>query len=243
MSTSVNPNLPSISVAFLEDDLIFAGHISRELEELHYAVTHFRTGQACLFDLMTNDYDVCLLDWNLPDIPGTEVMARLRKIGRIPPTIFITGHDSEEDVSAVLLSGADDYIIKPVVVGVLHARIQALVRRARAAKTPLEKESLGHLTVDYQNKVILSHGEVVALTGSESLLAFYLFMHRGNIVMRQDLYKLLGLGEVAVDTRRLDVHISHLRGKLSLNATTGWKLTSIYQRGYRLEYLEGAKQP
>jgi DNA-binding response OmpR family regulator len=62
-------------------------------------------------------------------------------------------------------------------------------------------------------------------------------MHRGQIITREHLYELLGIDKVAVDTRRLDVHISHLRSKLALNAMHGWKLSSIYQRGYRLEYL------
>jgi two-component system, OmpR family, response regulator RegX3 len=240
MPNNAHSSASAIKIAFLEDDQLFAANICRELNARNYVVTHFSTGQSCLSHLVIHDHDVCLFDWNLPDMPGTEVLERLKKIKRMPPVIFMTGNDAENDVAKVLLAGADDYIIKPPVISVLHARIQALLRRTRIHEQPVHKESLGHLVIDYYNKVILRNGKPVSLTGSEAILAFDLFMHRGQIVTRQHLYALLGIDEVAVDTRRLDVHISHLRSKLALNAMNGWKLTSIYQRGYRLEYLYGA---
>lgn len=228
----------AVKIAFLEDDAAFAADICRELEARHYTVTHFATGQACLSHLVNHDHDVCLFDWNLPDMAGTEVMERLKKINRMPPVIFMTGNDAEDDVAQVLMAGADDYIIKPPMMSVLHARIQALLRRLKQREQPVQKEEIGHLGIDYGNKVILRNGAPVALTGTEAILAFDLFMQRGRVVTRQHLYALLGIEDVAIDTRRLDVHISHLRRKLGLNAANGWKLTSIYQRGYRLEFLE-----
>ncbi len=238
MSTPAISPESAVHIVFLEDDLDFAANICRELEARHYKVTHFTTGQACLSHLVDHDHDVCLFDWNVPDMAGTEVMRLLKKINRMPPVIFMTGNDAEDDVAQVLMAGADDYIIKPPVISVLHARIQALLRRFRQREQPLQKEEIGHLGIDYNNKVILRNGRPVALTGTEAILAFDLFMQRGRVVTRQHLYGLLGIEDVAVDTRRLDVHISHLRSKLALNAANGWKLTSIYQRGYRLEFLE-----
>ena len=242
MSTDTFSTDPAVKIAFLEDDPVFAADICRELEARHYKVTHFATGQACLSHLVNHDHDVCLFDWNLPDMAGTEVMERLTKFNRMPPVIFMTGNDAEDDVAQVLMAGADDYIIKPPVIGVLHARIQALLRRVKQRELPVQKEELGHLGIDYNNKVILLNGVPVPLTGTEAILAFDLFMQRGRVVTRQHLYGLLGIEEVAIDTRRLDVHISHLRRKLALNTVNGWKLTSIYQRGYRLEFLEGANK-
>lgn len=240
----MSPHTPSsdsaINIAFLEDDPVFAANICRELEARHYRVTHFETGHACLSHLVNHHHDVCLFDWHLPDMAGTEVMERLKKINRMPPVIFMTGNDAEHDVAQVLMAGADDYIIKPPVMAVLHARIQALLRRLKQREQPVQKEQIGHLSIDYSNKVILLDDTPVALTGTEAILAFDLFMQRGRVVSRQHLYGLLGIEDVAIDTRRLDVHISHLRSKLALNAANGWRLTSIYQRGYRLEFLEGA---
>lgn len=242
MSAHITSSDSAVNIAFLEDDPVFAADICRELEARHYQVTHFATGHACLSHLAHHHYDVCLFDWHLPDMAGTEVMERLKRINRMPPVIFMAGNDAEDDVAQVLMSGADDYIIKPPTVSVLHARIQALLRRLKQREQPVRKEQIGQLSIDYSNKVILLNGAPVALTGTEAILAFDLFMQRGRIVSRQHLYGLLGIEDVAIDTRRLDVHISHLRSKLALNAANGWRLTSIYQRGYRLEFLEGAQK-
>jgi len=242
MFTQNDPQMAPAKIVFLDDDDLFAERICRELRALKYEVTHFNSGQACLSHLVLHKPDICLFDWSLPDLTGPEVMVRLNKVGRMPPVIFMTGRDSEQDVTQVLLAGADDYIIKPPAIGVLHARIQALLRRITSRSQPVHKETLGQLVIDYRNKVILRNGQPVSLTGSETILAFDLFMNRGQIITREHLYVLLGIDKVAIDTRRLDVHISHLRGKLALNAMHGWKLSSIYQRGYRLEFLyEGTK--
>jgi two-component system response regulator RegX3 len=226
-----------IKIVLLEDDLGFAANLSRELEFLRYEVTHFKTGQSCLQHLANHQHDICLFDWNLPDMPGPQVMERLKKIGRMLPVIFITGNDSEHDITDVLLAGADDYIIKPPVISVLNARIQAILRRHTARATPIYKETLSSLSIDYRHKVITRNGVLVPLTGSEILLAFHFFLHRGQIVSRHQLYEILGIDSIAIDTRRLDVHLSNLRRKLLLNVMNGWRLTSIYQRGYRLELL------
>jgi DNA-binding response OmpR family regulator len=119
----------------------------------------------------------------------------------------------------------------------LNARIQAILRRHTARATPIYKETLGSLSIDYRHKVITRNGVLVPLTGSEILLAFHFFLHRGQIVSRHQLYEILGIDSIAIDTRRLDVHLSNLRRKLLLNVMNGWRLTSIYQRGYRLELL------
>lgn len=230
---------PSAKIAFLEDDAAFAEQVGHELAQLGYDVSHFSSGNACLSHLMDHEPDVCLFDWHLPDMTGPNVMALLRQVNRLPPVIFMTGNDAEQDVAQALLAGADDYIVKPPVVSVLHARIQALLRRSQRVDKLPPKEQLGHLSIDHKNKVVLRNGAPVPLTGTETLLAFELFMQRGRIVTRQQLNQLLGIDDVAIQTRRLDVHISHLRSKLALNATHGWKLSSVYQRGYRLEFLWG----
>ncbi len=225
------------TVAFLEDDLEFSQYIENQLKYFNYDVTHFSHGRQCMSMLVVKDFDICLFDYHLPDISGLDVLERLKKIKRLPPVIFMTGNDSEDEVTRVLMAGADDYIVKPTGIAVLNARMQSLLRRSKSKELPVHKEKLGNLIIDYTNKVILRNGQPVALTGTETILAFDFFMHRGQIVTRNHLYELLGVDALAFDTRRLDVHISHLRSKLFLNSQNGWKLTSVYQRGYRLEYL------
>jgi DNA-binding response OmpR family regulator len=224
-------------LALLEDDLMFAASARDWLENVGYKVTHFATGQDCLSGLSDEDFDVCIFDWQLPDIDGPSVMAQLQKNKRMPPVIFLTAVDNSESVSQVLLAGADDYVIKPPVFMVLHARVQALLRRVALKDEMPDVEVLGQLTIDYQKKTVLRNGSVVALTGVESILAFHLLSLRGQLISRARLYKVMGVDQYAVDTRRLDVHISRLRSKLGLTVEHGWRLASVHLQGYRLESL------
>jgi two-component system response regulator RegX3 len=232
-------NLPVARIAFLEDDEAFAANICKLLKANNYEVTHFSTGYACLQSLKVQKYDIGLFDWYLPDIDAPVVMSRLKTIGKLPPIIFLTSYDNEINVTQAFMDGADDYVVKLTSTAVLIARINALLRRLKNSKKTTQKEILGHIEIDYQHKIIYYQGTPVGLTGTETLLAFELLYCRGQIVSRQNLNEIIGLKEFAVDTRRLDVHLSHLRKKLGLQMENGWKLTSVYQRGYRLEYFDG----
>lgn len=230
-------NRATYKIAILEDDADFAQDIIQKLIDLNYCPVHFLTGHSCLECLAIEDFDICLFDWNLPDIPGIEVMKRLRSTGRMPPVIFITGNDTESAVTEVLLSGADDYIVKPPAVRILDARIKSILRRIHHSNNSIEFEKIGDFHIDYVKKIIKKGSQIIELTGSENLLAIELFARRGQILERKQLYSLLGTDNLAVDTRRLDVHLSNLRKKLGLNHESGFKLSSIYQKGYRFDYL------
>jgi DNA-binding response OmpR family regulator len=222
----------------LEDDGMFATTACDWLQGAGYQVTHFATGQACLSGLSEQDFDVCVFDWQLPDIDGPSVMARLQQHKRMPPVIFLTAVDDSEAVAQVLMAGADDYVIKPPAFTVLHARIQAVLRRSVRKEALTAVESLGELTIDHPKKTVLRLGAVVPLTATESDLAFHLLSRRGELVSRAQLYRVMGVDQYAVDTRRLDVHISRLRSKLGLTVEHGWRLASVHLQGYRLEFLQ-----
>ncbi len=92
----------------------------------------FRSGRECIRALSDERYDLCLFDWMLPDISGPDVMACLKLKGTLPPVLFLTGRDAEEDVVQVIQAGADDYMVKPPSRSVLIARIHAVARRCSA---------------------------------------------------------------------------------------------------------------
>lgn len=239
MTVMLTRPLNALHIVLMDDDLHFISPIKQELENLDFQVTLFLKGQECIDYLSKSHCDICIFDWNLPDINGDQVMKSLKSIGQMPPVIFLTGNDSEAAITDILLAGADDYIVKPPSIPVLNARIRALVRRTTLGIETLNQEHIGEFFLDYSNPRILKNDQFIALTHIEMTLALALFKHRGQIVSRTLLYQLLGIHEVAVDTRRLDVHISHIRKKLALSSMNGWRISSVYQRGYRLEYLEG----
>lgn len=227
----------NIRIALLEDDLACASATIEWLSNAGYQVRHFSTGQACIEAFAHENFDLCLLDWQLPDMDGPQVMSTLQSKQQLPPVIFLTGLDSPEHITQVLQAGADDYVVKPPVFSVLHARIHALLRRSPHHAITVEQETLGELEVNYKTRVVHRNKAAVALTSKQTALAFHLFSRRGQLVSRKQLYHVLGVNDMLIDTRRLDVHISNLRRHLGLTAELGWKLASIHQQGYRLDFL------
>lgn len=168
---------------------------------------------------------------------GPEVMASLKLKGNIPPVIFLTGRDAEEDIVQVMNAGADDFIVKPPNISVLNARINALYRRANPNKSQVESIDFGHLMVDYVKRKFIINSQAVKLTEKESELALYFFTNIDVLLSRGHLTKVVWGTTPEIDTRTIDVHVSHLRNKLNLLPQFGWRLISVYQQGYRLERL------
>lgn len=120
-----------MNIAFLEDNLDFAQDIIVALTNAGHQVRHFLSGRKCLKVVSSERFDLCILDWQIPDMSGAEVLASLKLKGNVPPVIFLTGRDAEEDIVKVMDAGADDYIVKPPNLNVLVARVNAHLRRSQ----------------------------------------------------------------------------------------------------------------
>ena len=227
-----------MKIAFLEDNIAFAQQIVATLEAAGHEVQHFASGRLCLNAVTSNQFDLCLFDWEVPDMSGPEVLASLKLKGQFPPTIFMTGRDAEEDVVRMIEAGADDYIVKPPNASVLIARVNALYRRVHASENQEPIVTYGNLTVDFDKRRFDISGAPVKLTEKETELAIYFFGQIGTLLSRSHLIKVVWGTTPDIDTRTIDVHVSHLRSKLSLLPQHGWRLISVYHQGYRLERLE-----
>lgn len=227
-----------MKIAFLEDDSDFADKVVSWLEQDGHQVTWFSKPHECLRTLANDRFDMCLFDHGLPNMSGADVMTSLNLKGVLPPLIFLTAMDSEEDVVKILNEGADDYIIKPPTKQMLLARINALGRRIQAQKPVETIFQYGHLTVDFGNRRFEIDGKQVSLTEKETELAMYFFGRIGVLLSRAHLIQVVWASNADVDTRTVDVHVSHLRSKLKLVPDFGWRLTSVYHQGYRLEQVE-----
>jgi DNA-binding response OmpR family regulator len=225
-------------IAFLEDDAAFAANIIEWLERVGHNVSWFRSGRECVRALSEERYDLCLFDWMLPDMSGPDVMASLKLKGALPPVIFLTGRDAEEDVVQVIQAGADDYMVKPPSRSVLIARIHAVARRCSAQLRPEPTQDFGSLKVDFGSRRFEIDSQPVRLTEKETELALYFFGSVGMLLPRGHLIQVVWGSSPDIDTRTVDVHVSHLRGKLKLVPENGWRLTSVYRQGYRLERVE-----
>jgi len=223
-------------IAFLEDDSTYAGLIIEWLSSAGYEVKHFTLSLDFLRNFSDAQYDLCLFDFMMPDMSGLDVMGSLKlRSNKAPPIIFLTARSDEEDIVHVIESGADDYIVKPVSRPVLLARINALLRRTSTENKNNIVSEFGPLKIDSQQRIVTIDGQEVKLTDKEFDLALYFLRNEGALLSRVHLMQVVWGSSSDVETRKVDVHVSHLRTKLKLTPEFGWKLTSIYQQGYRLE--------
>ncbi len=225
-----------MKIALLEDDLDFASTVIKWLNDVGYEVEHFRNGLVFLRDFPKNHFDLCIFDSVLPDVKGSDVMESIQlRTGKLPPIVFLTAISDESEVVRVMDAGADDYIVKPVSQPILVSRLNALIRRANPKKEEALIEQYDDLTIDYKRRVIKLAGEEVKMTDKELDLAFYFFRNQGVLLSRGHLMNIVWGASSDIETRKVDVHVSHLRTKLKLNPENNWRLSSIYQQGYRLE--------
>lgn len=225
-----------MKIALLEDDATFAELVSEWLQEAGFEVDHFKTGLDFVRKYPHEHYDLCVFDWGLPDMEGPDVMVSIKlRANKLPPVIFFTGHSDEEDIIRVIEAGADDYVVKPASRGILLARINALLRRARVQDNNESCLEFGSLKFDTKLRMASMGGEDFKLTDKEFDLALYFMKNEGVLLSRSHLMQVVWGASPDIETRKVDVHVSHLRTKLKLTPEHGWKLTSIYQQGYRLE--------
>jgi len=224
-------------IALLEDELEQAKNIQTILSDKGHQCDSFPTGQSFLSAVLHRSYELIILDWQIPDMTGIEVLETVRTHLDWPvPAIFLTQRDSEADIVRALDAGADDYIAKPARAAELTARIHALARRSNPDS---EKEVLvyGPFVVNTRQRSIHLHGEGLTLTDKDFDLTLYLFQNQGRLLTREMLLeRVWGLAR-DINTRTVDTHISRLRRRLGVNPDNGFRIKTIYQRGYRLETI------
>jgi DNA-binding response OmpR family regulator len=183
-----------------------------------------------------------LLDWTLPDRPGIEVCRELRAADRLVPILFVSGRDDEATVSRGLDAGADDFVFKPVRPIELVARLDAHLRKARAALQPVAAADgecavrrFGEIEVDLGARVARVAGEVLSLGRLEFRVLEHLVENRGIAVSREQITAEVYGDDADVSTDRVDLVVRRLRQKLGDGPTRSGMLVAVPGYGYRLE--------
>ncbi|SDX65040.1 response regulator transcription factor [Marinobacter mobilis] len=224
-------------IALLEDEQEQAQHIKTLLAERNYECDAYPTGQAFISSVLHRSYDLLILDWQIPDGTGLEVLKVVRaQLSWRIPVVFLTQRDSEQDIVQALDAGADDYLSKPARPAELLARINALARRTGPEA---EKEVLqfGPFSINTQLRTIALNDEPLTLTDKDFDLTLFLFQNQGRLLTREVLLERVWGLTRDINTRTVDTHMSRLRRRLGLNPDNGYRIKTIYQRGYRLEAL------
>ncbi len=231
-------------IALLEDDPDQVAIMSLWLQNSEHSVTAFGLGADFLRGVRRDSFDLYMLDWMLPDTTGLDVLARLRtELQDFTPVLIATSKNAERNIVQALETGADDYLVKPIRQRELLARVSALWRRAAGGRPETEALNAAPYMLDTQQKRATLNDEDIVLTSREFDLATFFFRNAGRVVSRAHLLEAIwGIENAEVSTRTVDTHISRLRKKLQLTELNGWKLSAIYQHGYRLERVEAALQ-
>lgn len=224
-------------IALLEDDPDQSELVGLWLEDAEHTVLYRSTGRDFLRAVRRESFDLYLLDWLLPDLSGIDVLHKLRaELEDYTPVLIATVKNEERDVVQALEAGADDFLVKPIRRQELVARVNAVCRRAAGGHELTETHDADPYVIDSTHKQVTLNDDGIPLTNREFDLAQFFFRNAGKVVSRAHILETIwGIENTDVSTRTVDTHISRLRKKLKLNADTGWKLSAIYQHGYRLE--------
>ena len=226
-----------LRVVILEDDPDQSAIISLWLKDAGYSVNVQAESSGFIRAIRRDSFDIYLLDWIVPELTGIEVLRKLRnEIGDNTPVIVATVKDKERDVVRALEAGADDYIVKPMKQGELLARVAAVLRRSGFGTSSNDTFDVSPYVLDIGKQLLSLDGEEISLTNREFELAVLLFRNAGKLLSRGHILEAIwGIDNDSVSTRTVDTHVSRLRKKLNLNEDNGWKLTAVYQHGYRIE--------
>jgi len=201
-----------VRVVLVEDNHQLAGTIADGLGEDGYKVEVVDTAAKGIARGMRRDLDVMILDLGLPDRDGLEVLKELRAARIHVPILVLTARDAVESRVAALDAGADDYLVKPFAFAELVSRVGALTRRAGGPRwTPSSDVPL----VMRDDLVVESGANKVSLSPREYALLGCLVRRRGEVVTRAEILKEAFGYDFDPGTNVIDVHLTHLRKKLS----------------------------
>lgn len=216
----------SYTIMMIEDDHEVAKGMMFFLKNSGYKVVYHKDGSSALDYVSSNKVDLILLDVNLPDVSGLEVCAKVRQSSNVP--IIVVSAVDETGVKLKLLNaGCDDYMVKPIDLKELNARMVANLRRTNNEINSYVSDKI-NLELIKSGEYFKLNGKVLDLTVKEYVLLEYLFLNRDRVVPKEVLKDVLNLPQTS---RALDVHIKNIRKKLNNESI----IKVIYGQGIVLE--------
>jgi two-component system OmpR family response regulator len=216
-------------ILLAEDDQTIALGLVTALRKEAYAVDHVEDGAMADAALMSQAYDLLILDLSLPRLSGIEVLTRLRHRKNTTAVLILTGRGGVDDRVRGLDAGADDYLAKPFALAELFARVRALTRRGSGNANHIAYGSLSYNQADREAHI---NGELLKLSARELALLELLVLRAGKMVGKEQLIdKLCSWGE-EVSSNAIEVYVHRLRKKLEVGDI---RITTVRGIGYSLE--------
>lgn len=219
-------------ILLAEDDARLAEPLRDFLRREQHSVTWVDQGDQALDGLLTQDYDLALLDWMLPGRDGLAIVTELRRRQRPTLVMMLTARDALDDVVSGLKAGADDYLVKPFRLAELAARIRSLERRA---ERPYREQRLtwGSLRLDVEAARLWVGERELSLTSRELQLLEWFLRHPGRLASRSFLLERLWSIDAEAGEDTVKTHVNNLRRKLRAGGG-GDPIETVHGQGYRL---------
>ena len=203
-------------VLLIEDDYVLGEAVREHVASLGYGVDWMKRLDDAREALATVAYELVLLDLNLPDGRGLDLLRELRRQGSAVPVIILTAQDQIASRIEGLNSGADDYLVKPFDLSELSARVAAVARRYGGNPNPLLR--LGDIDIDLGRRFISVAGKPVDLTAREWAVLERLVRHPNAMVAKSEIEDSLYEFGAEIDSNAVEVYVSRLRKKLGREA-------------------------
>ncbi|MEM9593122.1 MAG: response regulator transcription factor [Acidobacteriota bacterium] len=218
----------------IEDEPSLVMTLEDRLRAEGYGVDVAEDGVSGLERATEGDYDLLLLDVNLPRKNGFDVCRDLRQRGVDTPILMLTARGDVVDRVVGLKLGADDYLAKPFDMMELLARVEALLRRRPSlGGAGVSRATFGEVRVDFDAAEVLRDGRPVELSALELRLLAYFLEHRGRVLSRDELLDEVWGYDATPQTRTVDVHVASLRQKLEEHPGKPRHILTVHGRGYK----------
>jgi len=223
-------------ILLVEDEPALALTLGDRLRAEGYEVVARGDGESALVEAAATPLDLVILDVMLPGIDGFEVCRELRRSSNATPVLMVTARGEVLDKVVGLKLGADDYLTKPFEMAELLARVEALLRRARAPGSSVPGNyHFGDVRIDVRRAEVTRAGARVQLSAMEYKLLRCFVAHRGAVLSRDQLLDEVWGQDSSPFSRTVDVHVALLRQKLEVNPSHPEFIVTVHRLGYRFD--------
>jgi DNA-binding response OmpR family regulator len=206
-------------ILIVDDDHAILNLMKRVLSDEAYAIDLASTGEEARTLALVHEYDGIVLDLNLGDRHGFEILQELRRAGRRTPIMLYSGNGDSATIVRGLDAGADDFIVKPVSNDELRARVRTLVRRGSSSRIG-EQVTVGNLILNRLTRRITCKAKDLEITATEMRLLEHLMLHAGETVTRSQLHDNIWDMHFDPSSNVIDAHVARLRKKLEAAGAT-----------------------
>jgi DNA-binding response OmpR family regulator len=224
----------TMRILIVEDEEHLADLVAEVLGREGHTAEIASDGRSALARALTEDFDLLVVDWMLPDLDGTQVVKRLRAAEVRVPILMLTARAQVEDRVEGLDAGADDYLPKPFAFPELLARVRALARRPPENETEETVLTAGDIALDPIRHEVRRAGERVDLTAKEFALLATLMQRPGQVFTRSVLLDTVWGGTTGAYTNVVDLYIHYLRKKLDAGEEPS-RIRTVHGAGYTFD--------